>query len=615
MIAAQYGRVSGDLGRRRRSAPAGRTRAADTVPGRVNSFPILVDAITKLAASATPEHAARAVLEACIELTEAESGRVYLLSLATGSYQSVATIGRPVEHTFALPPDPTAADAKQPLEQAVLTASPVVVNAKPESGYWWSSRLVVPAVRAGRTCVGVVDLRSRTHGHFDDRATDDVISIAQLLDMVFERRFALRHVQSGFASVHYDQGETQFYEDVLLYAATASQMEYVTLRELTHVGTLRTLGTWGYPEGTNDRAFDILDLSELPGFEWVVKTEAALVGSDAERPEFAGLRSDTLPRHARGIVVAPVLVGGSLYGVVSFGARMPFDFSETEVASFQTVANTVGVMLDHYRIFHGSVMRAATSSSMAIAMTGVEIAQIARHEARNGIDRIQLALSDIDRYLARATTPKAEELHRYVDDVDTAAGEIVTALDKIRVGTAPLRSDFRRTSVYELWTSVQQTCDYRLRSLGITVRYDGPPLPIHVAPDWFRQVFYNLVLNSMDAFERGRRARGTREAGRIVLVVSRPLEKAQYVPLTYSDNAGGINPASLRSTDGAAVEEAIEQAVFAPNVTSKENGSGWGLTLVRNILLQYGASIDLIEHRRGVSFKITLPRTVLAGDH
>ena len=46
------------------------------------------------------------------------------------------------------------------------------------------------------------------------------------------------------------------------------------------------------------------------------------------------------------------------------------------------------------------------------------------------------------------------------------------------------------------------------------------------------------------------------------------------------------------------------------HVTSKENGSGWGLTLVRNILLQYAASIDLIEHRRGVSVRTTLPRTL-----
>ena len=88
------------------------------------------------------------------------------------------------------------------------------------------------------------------------------------------------------------------------------------------------------------------------------------------------------------------------------GARLPFDFSETEVAGFQTIANTVGVMLEHYRIFHGSVMKVATSSSVAIAMTGVEIAQIARHEARNGIDRIQLVLTDVDRYLSRR---RAEE--------------------------------------------------------------------------------------------------------------------------------------------------------------------------------------------------------------
>jgi nitrogen-specific signal transduction histidine kinase len=94
--------------------------------------------------------------------------------------------------------------------------------------------------------------------------------------------------------------------------------------------------------------------------------------------------------------------------------------------------------------------------------------------------------------------------------------------------------------------------------------------------------------------------------------VSRPTTKAaQQVQMTYSDNAGGINPAQLRSTDGSPVDDDVEQAVFAPNVTTKEAGSGWGLTLVRNILLQYGASIDLIEHRRGVAFRISLPRTVL----
>jgi signal transduction histidine kinase len=458
----------------------------------------------------------------------------------------------------------------------------------------------------------LVDLRSATSGHFDDRVSAEVSSLAQLLDVVFERRFALRLVQSGFASVHYDEGESQFHEDLLLYAATASQMEYLTLRDLTQANTLRALAIWGYPDDRVVRDFDMLDLAEFPRFAEVVRTEQSLVCTDANQPAFAAMRSDRIPRHARSFVVAPVLVGGSLYGVLTFGARIPFDFSETEVASFQTIANTVGVMLEHYRGFHGSVMKAATSSSLAVAMTGVEIAQIARHEARNGIDRIQLLLTDIDRYLGKATNPKADEVRRYVDNIDDAAGEIVSALDKIRVGTQPLRSDFRDTSVLELWTSVRQTCDYKLRSLGVTTRYDGPPLHIHVAPDWFRQVFYNLVLNSLDAFERGRRGRGPREPGRIVLAVSRPTTKAaQQVQMTYSDNAGGINPAQLRSTDGSPVDDDVEQAVFAPNVTTKEAGSGWGLTLVRNILLQYGASIDLIEHRRGVAFRISLPRTVL----
>ena len=265
----------------------------------MNGFTILVDAIQKLAASATPEDGARAVLDGCIQLTGADSGRVYLLSLTTGTYQSVTTTRRRVEHEFAPPTDPDSPNAALPLERAVLSARPVVIDVLADSPYSWSSRLVLPAVRSGTTCVGLVDLRSDTPAHFSDLATDEVGSLAQLLDVLFERRFTLRSLQSGFASVHYDQGEPQFHDDVLLYAASASQMEYLTLRELTPLQTLRALATWGYPDDTNLRDFDVLDLADLPRFERVVRTEQPFVCPDAGVPDPAAPRDDTVSPLAR----------------------------------------------------------------------------------------------------------------------------------------------------------------------------------------------------------------------------------------------------------------------------------------------------------------------------
>jgi nitrogen-specific signal transduction histidine kinase len=127
-------------------------------------------------------------------------------------------------------------------------------------------------------------------------------------------------------------------------------------------------------------------------------------------------------------------------------------------------------------------------------------------------------------------------------------------------------------------------------------------LDVIAQPDWLRQVFLNLMLNSVDAFKQAKKANRY-----IDLVVAKPSERQQDIQMTYKDNATGINPQSL-SVPEDLTDRPFQQQLFEPGVTSKKAGSGFGLWLVRRSLDDHHGSIDLTDHRNGVAFSIHLPK-------
>jgi signal transduction histidine kinase len=122
--------------------------------------------------------------------------------------------------------------------------------------------------------------------------------------------------------------------------------------------------------------------------------------------------------------------------------------------------------------------------------------------------------------------------------------------------------------------------------------------------DWFRQVFLNLLLNSADAFEAQSRRRG-REI-RLQVKESGGAREPK-LSLRYTDNAGGIQPQLLTFPHLYNENREPEYAIFQQDVTSKKDGSGWGMYLVRKILEDHAGSISLVARRGGVTFDIEIP--------
>ena len=111
-------------------------------------------------------------------------------------------------------------------------------------------------------------------------------------------------------------------------------------------------------------------------------------------------------------------------------------------------------------------------------------------------------------------------------------------------------------------------------------------LPEIVAdPHQLQQVFFNILLNSVDA---------TSEGGKIT-VTTRYNENIRAVAVVLRDTGKGIPPALM-------------EKIFQPFFTTKGKGTGLGLAISRRIIEEHGGSIEVANQvSGGVAFTITLP--------
>ncbi len=119
---------------------------------------------------------------------------------------------------------------------------------------------------------------------------------------------------------------------------------------------------------------------------------------------------------------------------------------------------------------------------------------------------------------------------------------------------------------------------------------EGLP-PVQADADLMFQVLQNLILNAVQAMESNRR-------GGVVLstaLVSGPRPGEAKVRITVADEGVGV-PAHMH------------EAIFEPNVTTREAGTGLGLVIVRDIVHKHGGEIRLeSQPGEGARFHILLP--------
>ena len=242
-----------------------------------------------------------------------------------------------------------------------------------------------------------------------------------------------------------------------------------------------------------------------------------------------------------------------------------------EVIGVSMIARDVS---EHKRL-EQSILRMERLSAM-----GKVTASLA-HEVKNPLQAIQSNLDLLlDFSLEESERQKCLELCR------REAESLIEITQRILVFSRPDQSTYRELSIAQIWADTLALVGHTLQNARVAVNTDIPAeLPeVRGAPHQLRQVFLNLVLNSVEAIE---------SEGTISLVARQNGD--QLV----------INVAN----DGPPIPAEHLERIFEPFFTSKPGGAGLGLFISHNILQGHGGTLQVenLEAGNGVVFTLTLP--------
>jgi signal transduction histidine kinase/cell division protein FtsL len=233
--------------------------------------------------------------------------------------------------------------------------------------------------------------------------------------------------------------------------------------------------------------------------------------------------------------------------------------------------------------------------SERLATVGRMAAQIT-HEVRNPLASIGLYAELLGDEIGGSTDGESRRLLSSISSEVDRLTEITETY--LRFARLP-RAKLEREDLGAIVTSVLEFARAELTQAGITLTIEvGDALPEILADEsQLRQALLNLVRNAREALEMPRQGEG---GGRLRVALDARAAGVDGAPssgvrLQVEDNGAGI--------PGENIEK-----IFDPFFSTKAKGTGLGLALVQQIVLEHCATINVSsEIGRGTTFVIVFP--------
>ena len=444
--------------------------------------------------------------------------------------------------------------------------------------------------------------RARVQG-LDDRdplVGDICQSICDAMVVAYDREHVHKLLQIPQINLDFRGSPQEFYDSLAAHVARSARMRFVAIRELDQASSsLVTLAVYGLNDRDLSR-YDLHALERFPSFQAALEGETVAL-SNTQGSEIRALHEIEELRDVRSFMVAPLQTKGASVGVVSGASDHAYEYSGTETLGFMNLARHVSVSLSYFRSAQTQREQLIELTETAAAFTGIEVAAAVRHDAKLKVANVTSRIDNIGTAFKQG---KPAVGHERLKKLKHDANDLYSSLDQLKLITVPPNRTSELIGLHALIKEAMSAASANFTQRGISQpTVTGPNTQVLVYRDWLRQVIVNLLLNSLDAYGPRRASQSSRE---IAIRIDGVPAKATKVQFQYSDNAGGLQPHKLSRSDDTPILDA-EAAIFEKGVTSKKTGTGYGLWLARSIMTEHGGSINLVDHRGGMTFSLELP--------
>jgi signal transduction histidine kinase/FixJ family two-component response regulator len=307
----------------------------------------------------------------------------------------------------------------------------------------------------------------------------------------------------------------------------------------------------------------------------------------AARPDETDLQQVLVAQGLNSVMCAPLSrlnVRGVLYAGQDAEASA---FREVEWEMFLLLARQATIAMENailYEELREYVRRVEESQQALIraekmASAGRLTASIA-HEINNPLQAVQNCL-----HLATRGEMTEKKKQEYLDLAKRELSRLMNTVQRMLDFYRPGAVDLQDVNLVTLLRHVISLLSLQMQTRGIRVStgFSSKLTPILAVNSQLEQVFINLFLNAYDAMPGGGELR----------VSARPVKDTVEI---------------LVQDTGPGVPEEIRSQIFEPFVSTKEAGTGLGLSVSYAIISAHGGSLDLLLDRGpGACFRVTLP--------
>lgn len=346
-------------------------------------------------------------------------------------------------------------------------------------------------------------------------------------------------------------------------------------------------GAPGLGPALRDHFYNILDLCEQ--YKEEEKSDIALISRDYRNKArvLNMLAIGAIPVTAGlGLVLAWVLIGRILIPIRRLLEGAPEPGTGAGADEIKALKQRVQTLIRDVDKAHTDLeeSREHLMQTEKLALAGKLAAGVA-HSIRNPLTSVKMRLFSLERSLDLDDTQKDdfEVIAEEINHIDTIVRNFLefSRRPKLKV---------RLISPSDVVDMTLQLLRHRLESYGVAVILERENrLPeVYVDPEQLKEVLVNLLLNSCEAMGEGGSITITEDEG-----VIEP--KGRVVIVKISDNGPGI-------------PEAIQEKIFEPFYSSKEEGSGLGLAIAKSIMEEHGGWIHIKSSPgQGATFVIAIP--------
>jgi signal transduction histidine kinase len=295
-------------------------------------------------------------------------------------------------------------------------------------------------------------------------------------------------------------------------------------------------------------------------------------------------------------VVFPVREADHTFGLMGVrDDRLVDAYSPEDLRLLRSLSGFIAVEVENSRAYERIKERDR------LAAIGEMSAGLA-HEIRNPLGSIKAAVQYITEERSERSEPEnrdEEFLEVIIQEVNRLNRVVSSFLDYARPG----REDPEPSSVNQILEHTHKLVQIKEPERGqrVTMGLAESLPPVRVSNEKLGQVFWNLLINALDASPDGSN----------VEVTSRLVQRRAYWGEYDRDRVRDFIEIGFRD-QGPGIPGHLLPKIFIPFYTTKENGTGLGLAISHRIVREAGGTLEVESSEgRGSTFTILLPPSTL----